>query len=136
MRTCSCARANDAKIVRSRDAQCNTKELPSVKTKTKILFQVCKPRFRDSPCFQSYAVNYIGKIAWWLFGCLTLCLPRRSVAYRVPLETNHSSFLHSNCLHDIKTSTRASVFILVPREGRRAHSNRGVRRRRGKVSIA
>ena len=23
-----CARANDAKIVRSRDAQCNTKELP------------------------------------------------------------------------------------------------------------
>ena len=24
----SCARANDAKIVRSRDAQCNTKELP------------------------------------------------------------------------------------------------------------
>ena len=26
MRTCSCARANDAKIVRSRDAQCNTKE--------------------------------------------------------------------------------------------------------------
>ena len=28
MRTCSCARANDAKIVRSRDAQCNTKELP------------------------------------------------------------------------------------------------------------
>ena len=27
-RTRSCARANDAKIVRSRDAQCNTKELP------------------------------------------------------------------------------------------------------------
>ena len=27
-RTCSCARANEAKIVRSRDAQCNTKELP------------------------------------------------------------------------------------------------------------
>ena len=27
-RMCSCARANDAKIVRSRDAQCNTKELP------------------------------------------------------------------------------------------------------------
>ena len=26
--TRSCARANDAKIVRSRDAQCNTKELP------------------------------------------------------------------------------------------------------------
>ena len=25
---CSCARGNDAKIVRSRDAQCNTKELP------------------------------------------------------------------------------------------------------------
>ena len=28
MRTCSCVRANDAKIVRSRDAQCNTKKLP------------------------------------------------------------------------------------------------------------
>ena len=28
MRTRSLARANDAKIVRSRDAQCNTKELP------------------------------------------------------------------------------------------------------------
>ena len=28
MRTCSYVRANDAKIVRSRDAQCNTKELP------------------------------------------------------------------------------------------------------------
>ena len=28
MRTRSCARVNDAKIVRSRDAQCNTKELP------------------------------------------------------------------------------------------------------------
>ena len=27
-RTHSCARANDAKIVRSRDAQCNTKESP------------------------------------------------------------------------------------------------------------
>ena len=27
-RTRSCTRANDAKIVRSRDAQCNTKELP------------------------------------------------------------------------------------------------------------
>ena len=26
--TRSCARADDAKIVRSRDAQCNTKELP------------------------------------------------------------------------------------------------------------
>ena len=26
MRTCSCARANDAKIVRNRDAKCNTKE--------------------------------------------------------------------------------------------------------------
>ena len=25
---CSCVRGNDAKIVRSRDAQCNTKELP------------------------------------------------------------------------------------------------------------
>jgi len=28
MRTRLCARANDAKIVRSRDAQCNTKESP------------------------------------------------------------------------------------------------------------
>ena len=28
MCTRSCARANDAKIVRSRDVQCNTKELP------------------------------------------------------------------------------------------------------------
>ena len=28
--TCPCARADDAKIVRSRDAQCNTKELPEV----------------------------------------------------------------------------------------------------------
>ena len=28
MCTCSCARANDMKIVRSRDAQCNTEESP------------------------------------------------------------------------------------------------------------
>ena len=28
MYTRSCVRANDTKIVRSRDAQCNTKELP------------------------------------------------------------------------------------------------------------
>ena len=35
--TCSCVHANDAKILRSRDAQCNTKESPQLARVTCIL---------------------------------------------------------------------------------------------------
>ena len=56
-RTRLCARANDAKIVRSRDAQCNTKESPlsPASSMTKLRKPTCKPVHRRKKINELFA---------------------------------------------------------------------------------
>ena len=59
----SCARADDAKIVRSRNAQCKTRESPEMHVRNHINFPPRNPRTQGLHSFdQRWETNDPGKI--------------------------------------------------------------------------